>query len=101
MAEQETWTIQRMLDWTIGYLDRKGDERPRLSAEWMLGSVTGLSRVQIYTSFDRPLTPDELRRMHDAVVRRGTGAPLQYITGEMPFRHIVLQCEEGVLIPRP
>lgn len=101
MAEQETWTIQRMLDWTIGYLGRKGDERPRLSAEWMLGSVTGLSRVQIYTSFDRPLTPDELRRMHDAVVRRGTGAPLQYITGEMPFRHIVLQCEEGVLIPRP
>ncbi len=101
MAEQETWTIQRMLDWTIGYLGRKGDERPRLSAEWMLGSVTGLSRVQIYTSFDRPLTPDELRRMHDAVVRRASGAPLQYITGEMPFRHIVLQCEEGVLIPRP
>ena len=101
MAEQETWTIQRMLDWTIGYLGRKGDKRPRLPAEWMLGSVTGLSRVQIYTSFDRPLTPDELRRMHDAVVRRASGAPLQYITGEMPFRHIVLQCVEGVLRPRP
>ncbi len=25
MAEQQTWTIQRMLDWTIGYLTRKGD----------------------------------------------------------------------------
>lgn len=101
MAEQQTWTIQRMLDWTIGYLTRKGDERPRLSAEWMLGSVTGLTRVQLYTSFDRPLSQEELQRMHDAVVRRGTGAPLQYITGEMPFRHIVLRCEEGVLIPRP
>ena len=100
MAE-ETWTIKRMLDWTVGYLGRRGDERPRLSAEWMLSSVTGLSRVEIYTNFDRPLTKDELDGMHRAVVRRGTGAPLQYITGEMPFRHIVLRCEEGVLIPRP
>jgi len=29
------------------------------------------------------------------------GEPLQYVTGEMPFRHIVLHCERGVLIPRP
>ncbi len=28
MAEQ-TWTIQSCLDWTRGYLERKGDERPR------------------------------------------------------------------------
>ena len=27
----ETWTIKRVLDWTVGYLGRKGDERPRLS----------------------------------------------------------------------
>ena len=39
--------------------------------------------------------------MHDAVARRGRGEPLQYVTGEMPFRHIVMRCEEGVLIPRP
>ena len=39
--------------------------------------------------------------MHDGVARRGAGEPLQYVTGEMPFRHIVLRCEQGVLIPRP
>lgn len=99
--EPEAWTIRRMLDWTIGYLERRSDGRPRLSAEWMLSNVTGLSRVQLYTSFDRPLSADELARMHDAVVRRGAGEPLQYVTGEMPFRHIVLHCEGGVLIPRP
>ena len=33
------------------------------------------------------------------VARRGE--PLQYVTGEMPFRHIVLKCAPGVLIPRP
>lgn len=97
----ETWTIQRVLDWTVGYLERKGDERPRLSAEWLLAHVTGLSRVELYVNFDRPMNTDELAAMHEAVARRGRGEPLQYVTGEMPFRHLVLRCEEGVLIPRP
>ena len=97
----QAWTIKSVLDWTVGYLERKGDERPRLSAEWLLSSVTGLSRVELYTSFDRPLAPEELSRMHDAVERRGKGEPLQYVTGEMPFRHLIVRCAEGVLIPRP
>ncbi len=103
MAEQsnEPWTIRRMLSWTTSYLESKGDEHPRLSAEWLLNNVTGLSRVEVYMNFERVLTQDELSRMHDAVVRRAKGEPLQYVTGEMPFRHIVLHCERGVLIPRP
>ena len=97
----DPWTIGRMLKWTTGYLQAKGDEHPRLSAEWLINNVTGLSRVQIYMSFSRVMTPDELTAMHNAVVRRAKGEPLQYVTGEMPFRHIVLHCERGVLIPRP
>ena len=97
----DTWTIKRVLDWTSGYLERKGDEHPRLSAEWLLAAVTGLSRVELYVNFDRPLEAAELSRMHEAIERRGAGEPLQYVTGEMPFRHIVLRCERGVLIPRP
>ena len=97
----EVWTVRRILTWTTGYLERKGDEHPRLSAEWLLSNATGLSRVEIYMNFDRPLTPDELDLMRNGVRRRGAGEPLQYVTGEMPFRHIVLRCERGVLIPRP
>ncbi len=82
-------------------MQRKGDEHPRLSAEWLINSVTNLSRVEIYMHFDQPLTAHELDLMHKAVERRASGEPLQYITGEMPFRHIVLRCEKGVLIPRP
>ena len=33
MADNEVWTVKRILDWTTGYLERKGDEHPRLSAE--------------------------------------------------------------------
>ena len=98
---QETWTIKRILDWTSSYLGRKGDEHPRRSAEWLLADVMGLSRVELYTNFDKPLTPEEQAKMHKAIERRAAGEPLQYVTGEMAFRHIVLRCERGVLIPRP
>lgn len=97
----ETWTIKRCLDWTRDYLRDKGDERPRLSAEWLLSGVTGLSRTEIYMSFDKPMSPEELARMHSAVVRRAKGEPLQYIIGETGFRTITVACAPGVLIPRP
>lgn len=97
----ETWTIKRCLDWTRDYLRDKGDERPRLSAEWLLSGATGLSRTEIYMSFDKPMSPEELARMHSAVVRRAKGEPLQYIIGETDFRTITVACAPGVLIPRP
>lgn len=97
----ETWTIRRCLDWTRDYLKDRGDERPRLSAEWLLSGVTGLSRTEIYVNFDKPMSSEELAAMHTAVVRRAKGEPLQYIIGETSFRSIDVMCEPGVLIPRP
>lgn len=97
----ETWTIRRCLDWTRDYLKDRGDERPRLSAEWLLSGVTGLSRTEIYVNFDKPMSSEELAAMHTAVVRRAKGEPLQYIIGETNFRTIDVMCEPGVLIPRP
>ncbi len=101
MEQNEAWTVKKVLDWTSGYLERRGDEHARLSAEWLLCAVTGLTRVGIYTNFDKPLNAEELSAMHAAIERRAAGEPLQYVTGEMPFRHIILRCEKGVLIPRP
>ena len=101
MPRTKPWTIKRVLDWTSGYLERKGDEHPRLSAEWLLANVCGLSRVELYVNFDKPLEAGELDAMHAAIERRAAGEPLQYVTGEMPFRPIVLRCERGAPIPRP
>lgn len=53
----EAWTVKRILEWTRGYLERKGRRASALSAEWLISDVTGLSRVQIYMNFDKPLTP--------------------------------------------
>lgn len=95
------WTVVDTLDWTRGYLESHGDEHPRLSAEWLLSAATGLSRVELYLYHDRPLNGEERSMLRGAVKRRAAGEPLQYVTGEMAFRHIVVRAEPGVLIPRP
>lgn len=95
------WTIKKALEWTEGYLADKGDENPRLSAQWLLSEACGLSRTQLFINFDRPLSEDERGVLRGYVRRRGAGEPLQYITGEVAFRHINVKVRPGVLIPRP
>lgn len=101
MAENDIWTIKAALDWTVGYLERKGDESPRISAQWLLSEACGLSRIELYANFERPLSLDERDVLRGFVTRRGKGEPLQYITGEVGFRHITVRVRPGVLIPRP
>ncbi len=101
MATDEIWTISTALSWCCEYLTDEGDAHPRLSSEWLICFATGLTRVQLYTNFDKPLSESELACVRQFAKRRAAGEPLQYITGQMPFRHIVLACEKGVLIPRP
>jgi release factor glutamine methyltransferase len=95
------WTVRDALSWTVDHLTRKGIDQPRLSAEWLLSAATGLTRVELYTQHDRPLAPEERARFREGIERRAAGEPLQYVTGEMPFRHLVLKARPGVFIPRP
>lgn len=97
----DTWTIQAALNWTEKYLQEKGDESPLLSAQWLIGHVTHLSRLELYAHFDRPLNMSERALLRLLVTRRGKGEPLQYLTEEVEFRHITLKVRSGVLIPRP
>ena len=101
MADNDMWTIKAALDWTIGFLERKGDENPRFSAEWLMSEATGLSRIELYVNFERPLTLDERATLRDFVARRGKGEPLQLISGKVPFRYITVLVAPNVLIPRP
>lgn len=101
MTDERVWTVKDALGWTVDYFSRKDVPEPRRSAEWLLSAATGLSRVELYAHFDRPLSPDERARFRDGIERRAAGEPLQYVTGEMPFRHLVLRVRPGVFIPRP
>ena len=100
-TNDQTWTVKAILDWCEGYLANKGDASPRHAAQYLLGEAMGLSRIELYTNFDKPLTDEERSTMREWVARRGAGEPLQLICGTAPFRHMVLEVAPGVLIPRP
>ena len=101
MTAERVWTVREALAWTAEYLATKADPAPRKSAEWLLSAATGLSRIELYAYHDRPLTEAERALLREGVKRRAAGEPLQYVTGEMPFRHLVVHVRPGVLIPRP
>jgi len=96
-----TWTIKSALEWTQGHLEAKGDENPRLSAQWLLCAATGLSRLELYTNYEQVLADVQLAVLREGIKRRVAREPLQYIVGRAPFRKIELAVRQGVLIPRP
>jgi release factor glutamine methyltransferase len=83
------------------YLERHDIASPRLNAELLLSSMLGISRLDVYTGFERALTEVESREYRELIVKRAAGAPLQYLTGEVGFRTLVLEVTPGVFIPRP
>ena len=77
--------LKQILDKTTQHFKNKGMESPRLDAELLIGHVLGLSRVEVYTKFDSPLTSDEIDACRDVVKRRSQGEPVAYITGSKSF----------------
>ncbi len=73
----------------LGVPGNKGDEIP--------GSGSGLYAAE----FRSAAFGGRAWVLRDYVRRRGAGEPLQYITGEVAFRHINVKVRPGVLIPRP
>lgn len=100
-AADEVWTVKRVLDWSIDYLKKNGSESPRLDAEILLAHARGCQRIQLYTEYDAPLTPEERASMRDLVKRRAGHEPVAYLVGFREFFGMKFDVEPGVLIPRP
>ena len=58
-------------------------------------------RAYLYAHPERELTSDEIDRCDEALARRATGVPAQYITGHQEFWGLDLIVSPAVLIPRP
>lgn len=96
-----TWTILKMIEWLTGYLKDKAVQSPRLDAEHLMAHALRLSRMDLYLQFERVLTKDELSKLKPLIERRAKREPLQYIIRNQPFRHVDLEVDRNVLIPRP
>lgn len=97
----QAWTALAVLEWTRGHFERSQCPSPRLDAEVLLAHVLGVERIQLYVSYERPLTVDERARYRQLVQRRASGEPVAYLVGQKEFWSIPFQVEPGVLIPRP
>ena len=78
-----------------------GCETPRLDAELLLGEVLGVGRERL--AMDRPqlLSPPASSRYEALLGRRQAREPVAYILGRREFRHLTLEVDRRVLIPRP
>jgi release factor glutamine methyltransferase len=94
-------TLGEVLSSSAEYLARKGVDSPRLDAELILAHAFGISRLELYTSFDRPLAEAELALARPLVERRGRREPLAYVLGEWGFRRLTLHTDARALVPRP
>jgi len=102
VAPESPITVQRLVDELTARLDGiSALEDPAREARELVAAL-----------FDAPLfwpalnagaaVDDAMRgRALLAAAMRGRGAPLAYCVGRAPFRHLTLEVDERVLIPRP
>lgn len=94
-------TVLSVLRGAEQWLEKRGVEAPKRSAELLLGKVLGLSRLQLYLAHDRPLDVAERTALRTLVARRGEHEPVAYLLGSWSFRGLELEVSPAVLIPRP
>lgn len=97
----EPKTAGEMLAMARGFLERKGLEEARLEAELLVAFSLELDRLGLFMQLERPLSPAEIDRAREALVRRGKREPVAYITGKREFYGRDFAVGPGVLIPRP
>jgi release factor glutamine methyltransferase len=95
-------SVREALDSAVIAIAAAGSETPRLDAEVLLAAALGLDRTALFVDPAREVTGPAVRAFQDAVRRRSAGRePVAYITGRRGFRHIELEVDARVLVPRP
>jgi release factor glutamine methyltransferase len=101
MPDVGTWTVRRILEWTMAYFGRKKVDPARLSAELLLAHVLGMPRIKLYIEYERVLTDKQLTALRELVQRAVNDEPIAYLTGRAHFFNLEFDVTRDVLIPRP
>jgi release factor glutamine methyltransferase len=72
-----------------------------MNAELLIMFTLDCNRAYLYAHPERELIAEEMSRYDEALARRATGVPAQYITGHQEFWGLDLIVSPAVLIPRP
>jgi release factor glutamine methyltransferase len=94
-------TVLSVLRGAETWLQQRGVDAPKRSAELLLAHVLGMTRLQLYLAHDRPLDDKERGAMRALVARRGEHEPVAHLLGSWSFRGLEIGVSPAVLVPRP
>lgn len=100
-AENEAWTIGRLLKWTSEFLGMHQTDDARLSAEVLLAHATQLRRIDLYARPDDVPDATQVGLFRELVRRAAAHEPIAYLVGEKEFLSLPFHVTPDVLIPRP
>ncbi|MGM0596085.1 MAG: peptide chain release factor N(5)-glutamine methyltransferase [Myxococcota bacterium] len=98
---QKTWTVKEVLRWTTAKFKEVNIDTPRLDAELLIAKVIGRDRVGVYLDYNRPLIPEERKKLRVMVRKRLNRVPVAYILGKKEFYGLEFKVSPAVLVPRP
>jgi release factor glutamine methyltransferase len=93
-------TIGDLLAGCTAMLESVGVSDPQREARDIVAAVLDVPRFWAAANSVADATPDVARSVIRAAMRRAAGAPLAYAVGRASFRHLTLEVDERVLIPR-
>jgi len=95
------FTVGALLDELAAALEQGGSSEPQSEAREIVAALYDVPRF--WPVLNGPVEVDQATRARasEAVVKRLQGAPLAYAVGRASFRHLTLDVDERVLIPRP
>ena len=93
-------TVRQLFEEGSSRLKAAGIENGRQEAGYLLEDLCGIDRIRLYTHPEETVDPKGERRFNEAIRRRLTREPLQYILGKAHFMGMVFHVSPAVLIPR-
>ena len=96
-----TLTVAQLLDDLAREFTARGFTEPASEAREIVAALFDVPRFWPVTNGGAEVDARTVERAKIAARRRVQGAPLAYAVGRAAFRHLTLDVDERVLIPRP
>ena len=93
-------TIEEVLQKSVAFLQAKGIDNAKTDTEWIISSILGIPRLQLYLNLGELIKGKELDDVRKGIVERGNRIPLQHILGSVEFAGINIICDHRALVPR-
>lgn len=93
-------TIGDLLAGCTAMLESEGVDEPQREAREIVAAILDVPKFWAAANTVADASPDVARAVIRAAMKRALGAPLAYAVGRASFRHLTLEVDDRVLIPR-